>query len=146
MERAIGRVYRPELSARAEDGSTLSVPLVHDGFIQMKGRKVFTEAVRSMVASLNRVCQRENLTVQDLQMVVPHQANARILNAVARGLGLPSERIPQNIDRFGNTTAASIPILYHELRESGSLSAGDLVCFVAFGAGAHWGAALYREP
>src|SRR4029079_6628624 len=74
-EQAKARLYRPDLSAKGEDGTTLSVPLLHSGFIQMKGQRVFAEAVRSMIASLNRVCDQQQLAVNDLNLVVPHQAN-----------------------------------------------------------------------
>ena len=78
--------------------------------------------------------------------MVAHQANARIVEGVRRALDLDVEIVPINIDAYGNTTAGTLPILYHELRMEGRVQPGSLVCFTAFGAGAHWGAALYREP
>jgi 3-oxoacyl-[acyl-carrier-protein] synthase-3 len=77
-------------------------------------------------------------------MVIPHQANLRINQLVAMGLGLGDDRMANNIDRYGNTTAATIPILLTETWEAGRIKEGDLVCLAAFGAGFTWGAALYN--
>lgn len=112
----------------------------------MNGGSLFRNAVRLMPAAVKELLDDRGLAVEDVSMVIAHQANGRIVDAVARGLGLPDERVPQNLDRYGNTTAASLPLLYHELVTAGRIGPGDLVCFVAFGAGAHWGAGLYREP
>jgi 3-oxoacyl-[acyl-carrier-protein] synthase-3 len=83
--------------------------------------------------------------VNDINMLIAHQANLRINEAVQKSLKLPDERVYNNIQRYGNTTAATIPIAYDECRKSGKVKAGDLVCFVGLGAGFHWGAALMRE-
>lgn len=85
-------------------------------------------------------------SLDDVGLVVAHQANERILVGVRRRLGLDSRVVPSNIDRWGNTTAATLPILYHELRERRRVRPGSLVAFTSFDAGAHWGAVLYREP
>ena len=86
------------------------------------------------------------LSIADLDLVVCHQANERIVDVVRSSLGIDAEVAPTNIERYGNTTAATLAILFHELRQSGRVPAGALVCFVAFGAGSHWGALLYRQP
>ena len=112
----------------------------------MNGGSLFRNAVRLMPRAVDELLAATGMEREDIAVVVAHQANARIVDAVARGLGLTEDRVPKNLDRYGNTTAASLPLLYHELRKAGSISPGDLVCFVAFGAGAHWGAGLYREP
>lgn len=112
----------------------------------MKGGSLFRNAVRLMPAAVNELLADRGLSVDDVSVVVAHQANERIVDAVAGRLGLPPERVPKNLDRYGNTTAASLPLLYHELRSERRIGPGDVVCFVAFGAGAHWGAGLYREP
>ena len=82
----------------------------------------------------------------DLRQLRHEDPNLRILDGVRKQLGLGPDAVPVNLDRYGNTTAATLPILYHELRQQGRVEPGSLVCFTAFGAGAHWGAVLYREP
>ncbi|MGH2669285.1 MAG: 3-oxoacyl-[acyl-carrier-protein] synthase III C-terminal domain-containing protein, partial [bacterium] len=82
--------------------------------------------------------------ISDIDLVVPHQANARIIYAMAQRLGLPKERLVVNIDRYGNTSAASIPIALDEAVRGGRLAEGDLVLLVAFGGGLTWGSALIR--
>ena len=85
------------------------------------------------------------MTVDDIDLIIPHQANLRISEAMQKALKLPDERVYNNIQKYGNTTAATIPIAYDECRKSGRVKKGDLVCFVGLGAGFHWGAALMRE-
>jgi 3-oxoacyl-[acyl-carrier-protein] synthase III len=110
----------------------------------MNGREVFKEAVSKMPAAVREVCAAAGVEVADLDLLLVHQANLRIIEAVANQLGLPKEKVPHNIDRYGNTTAGTLPILFHELREAGRIAKGSLICFTALGAGLHWGAALYR--
>ncbi len=136
-ERSRGRLYRPELSAKGEDGSTLTVPFRDGGFIRMQGRKVFSEAVRSMIASLNRVCQREGVGVNDLSMIVPHQANQRILDAIQSRLGA---HVYSNIRRFGNTSSTSIPLCLSEVLPNAQK--GDRLGLCAFGGGFTFGASI----
>ncbi len=136
FERAACRVLRPELAAKSEDGRTLSVPL-QGGFIQMHGRRVFSEAVKSMISSLNRVCRRAEWEVSDLRWVAPHQANGRILDAIARRVGVP---VYSNIERFGNTSSTSIPLCLSELTPQ--LQPGDRLGLCAFGGGFTFGAGL----
>lgn len=110
----------------------------------MEGREVFKHAVTKMPAALREVLEMAGHTVADLDMVIPHQANMRIAQAVARGLGLEDDRVYINIQRYGNTTAASIPIALHECVGEGRIERGDLVGFTAFGSGFTWGGALVR--
>jgi 3-oxoacyl-[acyl-carrier-protein] synthase III len=110
----------------------------------MQGRYVFKHAVEGMVASIREVAAQAGVAIDDIRMVLPHQANLRINQTVAAALGFDESRVSNNIDRYGNTTAATIPILLTETAAAGRITAGDLVCFVAFGAGFTWGAALYR--
>ncbi|HUG67246.1 MAG TPA: beta-ketoacyl-ACP synthase 3 [Pirellulaceae bacterium] len=136
-ESARGRLYRPELSAKGEDGSTLTVPFRDGGFIRMQGRKVFSEAVRSMIASLNRVCQREGVGVNDLNMIVPHQANQRILDAIQHRI---DTTVYSNIRRFGNTSSTSIPLCLSEVLPHAKK--GDRFGLCAFGGGFTFGASI----
>ncbi len=112
---------------------------------QMQGPLLYRQAVRLMPKAVTELLDAEGYTLDDLDVVVAHQANERILDGVRRKLGVDKKVVPSNIASYGNTTAATLPILYHELRQAGQIQSGDLVAFVAFGAGAHWGAALHRE-
>jgi 3-oxoacyl-[acyl-carrier-protein] synthase III len=110
----------------------------------MEGRAVFKEAVSRMPAAVRAVCEAAGVTVSDIDVLIIHQANLRIVEGVAKQLALPPEKVPHNIERYGNTTAGTLPILYHECVADGRIQPGMLVCFTALGSGLHWGAALYR--
>jgi 2-oxoisovalerate dehydrogenase E1 component len=135
--RAKARLIRPDLSAKGDDADALSVPLLHTGYIEMKGRKVFSEAVRSMVASLNRVCHREGIGVSELNLVVPHQANQRIIEAIESRVGVP---VFSNIREHGNTSSTSIPLCLSEVFPS--RKKGDRLGLCAFGGGFTFGAGI----
>lgn len=110
----------------------------------MEGREVFKEAVSRMPQSVRAVCEIAGIQVSDIDVLLIHQANLRIIEGVAKQLGLPAQKVPHNIERYGNTTAGTLPILYHECVADGRIKPGTLVCFTALGSGLHWGAALYR--
>lgn len=110
----------------------------------MSGREVFKEAVSRMPQSVRAVCEATGMQTGDIDVLLIHQANLRIVEAVAKQLGMPSEKVPHNIERYGNTTAGTLPILFHECVANGTIRPGMLVCFTALGSGLHWGAALYR--
>jgi 3-oxoacyl-[acyl-carrier-protein] synthase III len=110
----------------------------------MEGRAVFKEAVSRMPAAVREVCAIAGVSVADIDLLLIHQANLRIVEGVAKALALPPEKVPHNIERYGNTTAGTLPILFHECVEAGRVQPGMLVCFTALGSGLHWGAALYR--
>jgi 3-oxoacyl-[acyl-carrier-protein] synthase III len=111
----------------------------------MNGRAVFRMAVKHMPEVVREVCSRQGLRVEDIDLLIAHQANLRINEAVQKALGLPDARVYNNIQRYGNTTAATIPIAYHECRKGGRIPPGALVCLVGLGSGFHWGAALLRH-
>jgi 3-oxoacyl-[acyl-carrier-protein] synthase-3 len=117
-------------------------------YIQMNGREVFRFATRVMVNATEEAVQAADLSVDDIQLVIPHQANQRIIEAAARGLNIPIERVMMNIACYGNTSTASIPIATCEAIKEGRLKPGDKVVFVGFGAGLTWGAAVaqWSEP
>jgi 3-oxoacyl-[acyl-carrier-protein] synthase-3 len=115
-----------------------------DGCIEMQGREVYRRAVAEMAGSVTEAARRAGLSLDDVDLVVAHQANARILAAVAERLRLPSERFTTNIATVGNTSAASIPLALGHAAESGQLSEGDTVVLTAFGAGFTWGAGVAR--
>jgi 3-oxoacyl-[acyl-carrier-protein] synthase-3 len=112
---------------------------------EMDGPRVFRAAVTRLPEVVHEVLKRNRLKLDDVSLLVAHQANLRLNEAVQRTLGLPDERVYNNIQRYGNTTAATIPIAYHECRQQKRIRPGDLVCFAALGAGFQWGAALMRH-
>jgi len=114
------------------------------GFIRMDGREVFRRAVRSTVDSSLRALERAGITVDDLALIVPHQANIRIIDAVCQRLGIPAERGVVTVDRQGNTSAASIPLALADAADAGRLQPGDRVLLVGFGAGMSVASAVVR--
>jgi 3-oxoacyl-[acyl-carrier-protein] synthase-3 len=113
-------------------------------FPQMVGQAVFKHAVKRLPEVIDEVLSRNGLTVADVALMVPHQANLRINEMVARQIGIDPGRVFNNIQRYGNTTAASIPIALHEAVLEGRVKQGDTVLLAAFGAGLTWGANLIR--
>jgi 3-oxoacyl-[acyl-carrier-protein] synthase-3 len=113
-------------------------------FLRQDGRAVFRFAVHKMVEVSASLLARNGLTVDDLKLFVPHQANLRIIEAAAQRLRLPADRVMVNLERYANTTAATIPIALSEACEEGRLSRGDLVLMVGVGSGYTWGSALFR--
>jgi 3-oxoacyl-[acyl-carrier-protein] synthase-3 len=113
-------------------------------FLKQNGRAVFKFAVTTMVESVQVVLNRNGLTAADLAMVVPHQANQRILDATAERLGLPHERVASVLSRYGNTTGATLPLALDDVVRTGKIVKGDLVMFTAVGAGLTSGATLMR--
>jgi 3-oxoacyl-[acyl-carrier-protein] synthase-3 len=113
-------------------------------FVRMRGKKLFPYAVRAMEESLRRVLDRCGIGPADLDLVIPHQANQRIIDAVRERLALPEDKVISNIERYGNTSSASIPISLDEVVREGRVKPGDKLGFVAFGGGATWGASLMR--
>lgn len=114
------------------------------GKLRMKGREVFRHAVVNLANVLNEVLEGAGLTPADVDWVVPHQANARILEATAKKLGLPSEKVVVTVDRHANTSAASVPLAFDTAVKDGRIKRGDLVILEAMGGGFTWGAAALR--
>ncbi len=113
-------------------------------FVHQSGSEVFKFAVREMAEGSRAMLDRNGFSPADLKLFVPHQANLRIMDAAVKRLELPSERMVVNIDRYANTTAATIPTALHQAEEAGQVEKGDLVLFSAFGAGLTWGTVLLR--
>jgi 3-oxoacyl-[acyl-carrier-protein] synthase III len=114
------------------------------GKLRMKGREVFRHAVINLAAVLNEVLVAANLTSDDVDWVVPHQANARILDATAKKLGLPSNKVVVTVDQHANTSAASVPLAFDTAVKDGRIKRGDVVVLEAMGGGFTWGAAALR--
>ncbi|MGN6496957.1 MAG: beta-ketoacyl-ACP synthase III [Tsuneonella sp.] len=114
------------------------------GKLRMKGREVFRHAVTNLASVLSTVLEETGFTADQVDWVVPHQANARILDATARKLGLPAEKVIVTVDRHANTSAASVPLAYDLAVRDGRIKPGDLVVLEAMGGGFTWGASLLR--
>jgi 3-oxoacyl-[acyl-carrier-protein] synthase-3 len=114
------------------------------GFLEMDGKEVFRHAVTLMPASVNAALAKAGLTTADIHLLVPHQANLRISEMVQKQLGLRDDQVYNNIERFGNTTAATIPIALDEALQQGRLKRGDILAVTAFGSGFLWGSAVIR--
>ncbi len=131
-------------------GSTPSDPLFQSSatmerrYLQMKGKEIFKLAVRAMDESARDILEQHKLRADQIALVIPHQANLRIIDAISQYLELPMERFFVNVDRYGNTSAASIPLALDEARRAGRIRAGDISLLVAFGAGLTYGSALIR--
>src|SRR4030042_1453384 len=109
-------------------------------YMQIKGREVYQQAIRRIVQTVNDCLDACDLSIDDLAMLVSHQMNARIIESAAKRLNLPSEKVFINIDEYGNTSAASVPIAFDDCVRKGRIKRGDIVILVAFGAGLTWGA------
>jgi 3-oxoacyl-[acyl-carrier-protein] synthase-3 len=114
-------------------------------YVKMKGDGLFKYAVRAMVDAADKTIEEAGLKRDDIDFLIPHQANIRIIEGVRKRLKLKKDQVVVNIDRIGNTSSASIPIALGELKEAGTLKKGDLVIMVAFGGGLTWGAVLFRN-
>jgi 3-oxoacyl-[acyl-carrier-protein] synthase-3 len=113
-------------------------------YIAMDGKEVYRFAVNVMGASAVRALDRCGITPEEIDVFVPHQANVRIIDAAAKRLGLPSEKVFVNVGKYGNTSAASIPIALCEARDTGRITSGSTVVTVGFGAGLTWGSCVMR--
>lgn len=131
-------------------GGGSSVPSSHESvdqrqhFLKMNGKEIFKVAVRHMEQATIDLLQEKGLTTGDIDCVIPHQANMRIIDSLGDRLGVPKEKFVNNLDRFGNTSAASIPIALTEAVRLGRLKSGDNLLLIAFGAGLTWGACLIK--
>ena len=140
-----------ELGADGGGGIHLSLPgsgsrrmdeAVGNGFVHMNGREVFKFATRVLVSSAQAVLERCGVSVEEVDVYVPHQANVRIMDHAAEKLGIPRERMVVNVDRYGNTSSGSIPLALADAQREGRLKKGDLVLMTGMGAGLTWGSGL----
>lgn len=131
-------------------GGGTRIPASHESveqklhYLQMKGNEVFKHAVKRMGEAAVEALKIAGLKKKDVDYLVPHQANIRIIDATGQRLKLPPEKVYINIQRYGNISVASIPVAIHELKEAGQLKKGDILVFDAFGAGFTWAAVVYR--
>lgn len=126
--------------------TAVSAAAIEDGtyWIQMQGRDVFKHAVRSMADACDRAMDLAKLSPDNIDLVIPHQANIRIIEATAKHANVPMEKVYVNVDRYGNTSAGSIPIALDEAIRTGRVTEGQTVLFVGFGAGFTWGSVIAR--
>jgi 3-oxoacyl-[acyl-carrier-protein] synthase-3 len=124
----------------------LSQAVLDEGrhLLRMQGREIFKHAVRSMAEACDQALKEAGMTANDIDLLVPHQANIRIIEATAKYAGIPMEKVFVNVDRYGNMSSASVPVALDEAREQGIVGPGSTVLMVAFGAGLTWGAMALR--
>jgi 3-oxoacyl-[acyl-carrier-protein] synthase-3 len=135
-------LYRPDGGATTPMSADVLEKRSH--LVRMAGREVFKHAVRSMSDAADRALDGARLTGSDIDLLIPHQANVRIIEATAKHSGIPMEKVYVNVDRYGNTSSASIPIALSEAIEAGRVKEGSTVMMVAFGAGFTWASMIIR--
>lgn len=135
-------LYRPGGGA----ADPISQAVLDEGrhFVRMHGREVFRNAVRSMAEACDVALKRAGMTIDDVDLLVPHQANIRIIEATAKHAGIDMDRVYVNVDRYGNMSSASVPVGLDEAQEQGLIGPGSDILAVAFGAGLTWGAMALR--
>lgn len=135
-------IYRPGGGSKHPPSKDVDISNLNS--IKMRGNETFRVAVRSMAEVSREMLEKAGLAAEDVRWFIPHQANKRIIDAVRERLEVPEERVYVNVQEYGNTSAASIPIALDELNRDGKLDPGDLVLFAAFGSGLTWGAGAVR--
>ncbi len=135
LDRPAGGTKTPITAAAIDAG---------DHYLRMDGRSVFKWAVRMLADTIELVLEKSGMTVHDISQFVLHQANVRIINAAADQLGIPQEKLFVNLDRYGNTSAGSIPIALDEACREGKIHRGDAILMCGFGAGLTWGTGIFR--
>lgn len=142
--RLYDRIYIPSGGFRSRPYFTPEMFEREEHIPRMQGRDLFKVAVTELSRCVRSLCDKTGVTLEDVDWFIAHQANDRINNAVRQALKVPEEKVPSNIARYGNTSAATIGILLDELRREGKVQEGQLVCFFALGSGLNWGATLMR--
>ncbi|MEK7757372.1 MAG: beta-ketoacyl-ACP synthase III [Planctomycetota bacterium] len=136
------QIWVPAGGSRLPASSTTVAERLH--YMKMRGRDVYKFAVVKMQELIDRAFEATGLTPDDLKLVIPHQSNLRIIESVREKMGLPLEKVAINITRYGNTSAASIPMALDEARRNGTLNSGDVILLLAIGAGLTWGCMVIR--
>ena len=139
-------LWLPAGGSGFDDPDRISQRMIDDKmhYPQMNGKAVFVHAVKRMIETLTNLCNQQGVKLEDIDLFLFHQANLRINSKIAETIGIPEEKVFNTIQKFGNTTAATIPIGMHEAVKAGKLKPGMLVASAAFGSGFTWGSALYR--
>ncbi|NOR44478.1 MAG: mercuric reductase [Candidatus Delongbacteria bacterium] len=113
-------------------------------YIRMEGNKVYKYAVRAMIESAEKAMEDAQITEKDIDMLIPHQANSRIIDAIAKRVNMPDEKVVRNLQYLGNTSSASIPVALDQVRKDGRLKDGDVLLVAAFGGGFTWGGLVIK--
>jgi 3-oxoacyl-[acyl-carrier-protein] synthase III len=135
-------LYRP--GGGSADPISERVVCERSHYMKMAGREVFKAAVRTMADACDEALRRAGVTADQVDLLVPHQANLRIIEAIAKHAGFPMSRVMVNVERYGNTSSASIPLALEQAVEEGRVGPGSVILMVAFGAGFTWGSAVIR--
>jgi 3-oxoacyl-[acyl-carrier-protein] synthase-3 len=135
-------LYRP--GGGAADPISEKVVCERSHYMKMAGREVFKAAVLAMADACDEALERAGLAAADVDLLIPHQANLRIIEATAKHTGMPMSKVMVNVDRYGNTSSASIPLALDQAVAEGRVKPGSVVLLVAFGAGFTWGSAVLR--
>jgi 3-oxoacyl-[acyl-carrier-protein] synthase III len=135
-------LYRP--GGGSADPISEKVVCERSHYMKMAGREVFKAAVLAMAEACDEAMRRAGVTADEIDLLVPHQANIRIIEATAKHAGMPMDKVMVNVDRYGNTSSASIPLALEQAITEGRVQRGSLLLFVAFGAGFTWGSAVVR--
>jgi 3-oxoacyl-[acyl-carrier-protein] synthase-3 len=147
---ALGGADGSDPSLLQQPGGGSAMPATNESiagrqhFLKMNGKEIFKSAVRVMGQASTDIIEQMGYSPEDLNLVIPHQANMRIIESLAKRLAIPMEKFHNNLDRYGNTSAASVPIALDEAYRAGRIQSGDLVLLVAFGAGLTWASTLIR--
>lgn len=144
----VARALKPAETPFSENKTE---PVDFDGFrepkehyLYMDGREVYKFATKVMPAAVSEACEKAGISPEELDLIIPHQANIRIIQTAAKNLGLPMDKFFVNVDSYGNTSSASVPIALHEALEAGRIKKGDKICLVGFGAGLVAGAVTFE--
>jgi 3-oxoacyl-[acyl-carrier-protein] synthase-3 len=135
-------LYRP--GGGSADPNSAKVVEERSQFLKMQGREVFKAAVLAMAEACDEALHRAGMTGDDVDLLVPHQANLRIIDATARHAGIPMDKVMVNVDRYGNTSSASIPLALAQAEAEQRIGPGSVVLLVAFGAGFTWASSVIR--
>ena len=139
-----GREHFTVPAGGSEQPTSIQTVNENQHFFQMNGKEVFKTAVAVVPACIDELLTKNDVAIEDIKCMLPHQPSIRILQEIARRIGMPFEKVKTNMDRYANTSAGTIPILLDEVNRDGEFSEGDMVLFAAVGAGWTWGAGLYR--
>lgn len=130
------------LAENVEMNFEMKNKVLRSGFLKMDGKEVFKFAINAVEKSINNILDMTNLTLEDIKLIIPHQANQRIINNVAKKLNVSNDKFFVNLEKYGNTSAASIPMAFCEAFESNKITKGDKVILVGFGGGLTWGSTI----